>query len=513
MVKNRLYNLVITIILVMCVSSCQKKNDYANVIPADANAIAAIHLQTIASKAGLNDNENKAALQKLTDALKSGMSTNSFEQLKKILKDSRQSGIDMSAPLYAFKAESFPYPTLVAKVNSQKKVAELFKTLEKEKICTALNETNGVQYTEIGEQMLFAFNGSVLLCISRDIIDSKEEIKEKVAKLLKQTEKSSIVSTSVFKEMQKNKGEVVMLLSPSSMLGEYAQQLNFGLPQDIDITGLWLIGNLSFEKGKIVMSYKNYTENENLKKLFKKQENSLMPTKSTYLNLFPKSTLAILNVGINGETIYNLLQENKEFRANISTTDDADLKALLSSLQNDLTIGVINASMEDVPTFLAYGNIKNRKAIDLLYNSKGDKATRNIIKLNQDQYLFQSESIRFFYSIKGDKICITNKESELKNLGESFNPSVNDFDFSTEMKGKDIAFVVNTEAILALPALKTLVQYGGPEYAAYYTLAQKTEYLELFSNKEKTDIILQLKDKNENALKQIVDFIKTFAGL
>ena len=58
-----------------------------------------------------------------------------------------------------------------------------------------------------------------------------------------------------------------------------------------------------------------------------------------------------------------------------------------------------------------------------------------------------------------------------------------------------------------------LTSYGGKEYAIYYALADKISYLDITGKNMKSNLTLQLKDKEVNALKQIVDFIKEFAGM
>ena len=48
---------------------------------------------------------------------------------------------------------------------------------------------------------------------------------------------------------------------------------------------------------------------------------------------------------------------------------------------------------------------------------------------------------------------------------------------------------------------------------SYYSLLGNISYLEAVGNEDKATVTLQLKNKNVNALKQIVDFIKQFAGM
>ena len=69
------------------------------------------------------------------------------------------------------------------------------------------------------------------------------------------------------------------------------------------------------------------------------------------------------------------------------------------------------------------------------------------------------------------------------------------------------------EAILDLPVVKMLVGFGGKEFKTYSDLASKVSYLSVSSEGETSETDLCLKDKDVNALKQIVDFAKQFAGM
>ena len=81
------------------------------------------------------------------------------------------------------------------------------------------------------------------------------------------------------------------------------------------------------------------------------------------------------------------------------------------------------------------------------------------------------------------------------------------------MKGKKVFMAINAEAILDLPVVKMLVGFGGKEFKTYSDLASKVSYLSVSSEGETSETDLCLKDKDVNALKQIVDFAKQFAGM
>ncbi|MDE6347851.1 MAG: DUF4836 family protein [Bacteroides sp.] len=517
MKKNLFFHFSVLAMLMVLISACSSpKSEYTNVIPSDASQVIAIRLKPLADKAGTKDKENKEALQKLTDALKSDMNAATFQQLEVILKDPAQSGVDINAPLYVFSAPSFPYTTMVAKVQNENDLQKLLEIAEKEQISSPITEADGYSFAQIGKKALLAFTPGTLMVINYTGTSQLEKVKEGIPTLLKQNGEACINSTAAFKKMLKQNGDIHMLISPSSLLSAYANPLNYGLSHSIDLKELKMLGNLSFEKGKIELKIENLTENAELKALFEKQMKSTCPIENTFLKYFPKSTLALFSIGVNGEEFYNALQENEQFRNDFSITKAAEIKDLFSAFQKDLTVGLINVTMNSNPSFLAYANVKNDAPLKALYEKKAELGLRrgeDIVKLNENEYVYKSRAINVFFGIRDKQMYATNDELLYKNVCKTVSPSVKETDFASDLKGKRTAFAINAEAVLDLPVVKMLVGFGGQEYSTYYSLLGNISYLEAVGNEDKATVTLQLKNKDVNALKQIVDFVKQFAGM
>ena len=444
------------------------------------------------------------------------MNAATFQQLEAVLKDPAKSGVDVNAPIFVFNAPSFPYTTMVAKVQSEDDLLKLLEVTEKEQIISHVAEADGYSFAQINKRALLAFTPTTLMMVNYTGTSQLEKVKEGIPALLKQTEENSINSNTAFKKMQKQNGDINMLITPSSLLSAYANPLNYGISKSIDLKDLKMLGSLSFEKGKIELKIDNYTENAELKALFEKQAKSTCPIENTFLKYFPKSTLALFSIGINGEEFYNVLQENEQFRNDFSITKAAEVKDLFSAFHNDLTIGLINVTMNSNPSFLAYASVKNDAPLKALYEKKSElglKRGEDIVKLNENEYVYKSRAINIFFGIRDKQMYATNDELLYKNVCKAVDPSVKETNFASGLKGKRTAFVINAEAVLDLPVVKMLAEFGGQEYSTYYSLLGNISYLEAVGNEDKATVTLQLKNKDVNALKQIVDFIKQFAGM
>ena len=488
MVKKMISRLSVLAVLIVFLAACSKTSEYTNVIPADASVVASINLKSLASKAGLDDKENEAAKQKILEALKSGMNAATFQQLEKIMKNPSESGIDVESPVYVFSSSSFPYPTIVGKVSNEDNLHASLDVMAKEQICQPVSEADGYSFTTTNGDLLVFNNLTVM------IIDVN----------------------GAFQKMEKQKNDINFFASMTAIPSNYRNQVSMGLPAEVKPEDITLVGGLNFEKGKIALKTENYTENDAVKALLKKQMESFGKANNTFVKYFPASTLMFCNIGVKGEGLYNLLSENKEFRNTVSIAKADEVKELFSSFNGDVSGGLINFTMSSAPTFMVYADVKNGNALETLYKNKqslGLKRGEDILELGKDEYVYKTKSMNIFYGIKDKQMYATNDELLYKNVGKAVDKSIKDTPYASDMKGKTVFMAINAEAILDLPVVKMITGFGGKEVKTYLELANKVSYLSISSEGETSEIDLCLKDKDVNALKQIVDFAKQFAGI
>ena len=515
MAKKMISRLSVLTVLIVFLTACSRTSEYTNVIPADASVVASINLKPLASKAGLNDKENETAKQKVLEALKSGMNAATFQQLEKVMKNPSESGIDIESPFYVFSSSSFPYPTVVGKVSNEDNLHASLDMMAKEQICQPISEADGYSFTTMTGSLL-AFNSSTVLVVNVSGTTQTEKAKEAITNLLKQTADNSIVKSGAFQKMEKQKSDINFLASMEAIPATYRNQISMGLPTEVKTEDITLVGGLNFEKGKIALKTENYTENEAVKALIKKQMESFGKANNTFVKYFPSSTLMFFNVGVKGEGLYNLLSENKEFRHTVSIAKADEVKELFGSFNGDISAGLINVTMNSAPTFMMYADVKNGNALETIYKNKqslGMKRGEDIIQLGKDEYVYKTKGMNIFFGIKDKQMYATNDELLYKNVGKAADKSIKDAPYASDMKGKNIFVAINADAILDLPVVKMVAGFGGQEVKTYIELANKVSYLSMSSEGEISEIDLCLKDKDVNALKQIVDFAKQFAGM
>lgn len=94
------------------------------------------------------------------------MNAATFQQLEAVLKDPAKSGVDVNAPIYVFNAPSFPYTTMVAKVQSEDDLLKLLEVTEKEQIISHVAEADGYSFAQINKRALLAFTPTTLMMVN-----------------------------------------------------------------------------------------------------------------------------------------------------------------------------------------------------------------------------------------------------------------------------------------------------------------------------------------------------------
>ncbi|WP_321480965.1 DUF4836 family protein [uncultured Bacteroides sp.] len=495
MKRKNIYQSLMLLLLVAFLAACSKKTDYTNVIPADASAVAGVNLKSLATKSGLNDVENKEFKQKLTDAIKNGLSATAFKQMEKIIDNPIESGIDFSEPIYFFTARTLPFPALTMKVSDIEKVHATLEAMASEHVCQPTVKVDGYDFTTFADGTLCAYTKNTMLIVSSIPSSQVESVKKTLSALIKQDAEKSVVKNKGFIKMREQKGDLIFFASMRDLPSSYAKQIKFGLSEELDMSQLFILGDLNFEKGKISLKYETYTEDKELLVQLKKQEKAFGTLKGSLISHFPASSVAYMTVNTKGEDFYKLLSENKGFLNSFIGAERSEIKKLITHIDGEVAVAVTGVSLFGMPSFIAYAEINDEVAISAL--KKYAALSR------MPMYVGQS----------GKSVYITNDKNLMALAGKKQEESLKEATFASNIKGNAYYMVINAEALLKLPLIKSLSNFG-EEFGMYHNLASQISYMEFRGvSNGKGEVNLALQNKDKNALKQIVGFAKQFIGL
>lgn len=495
--------------LLLTVGACTQKSEYTNALPPDVESIVSLSPMNLADKAGLGGQENEVVLQKLKDALKKELPADNYQTVEKLLNNPAEAGLDLQSPWYLFTSPSLSKGALVTRVADEGNLQALLdKLAEENQIETEVYEN----YTLVQPNgALLAYNGSTLFVASTSNGQQATALKDSLNNWMQQDAARSFSVTPIFQKMEEQTGDIKAICSYASF-DSYLKMANAVLPQGIDYKNIRFITALSFEKGSVDLNMIPYTEDEQAKALMAKQAKALRAVKNTFIDYFPQSTLCLLNIGMDGAAYYDILMGSTAFGEQLSAKEAESIKKLFGMFQEDFTLGLVNVTLDKLPSVLAYATVKDAAPLKELANnpellkklSRGSK----IMELEADQYVLRDRLFNLFFGVRDGKFYATNDETLYKNILKKCDPSAAKTEYASAMKGKKACFVLNVQAVSQLPIVKMLAGFGGPKYASLFTAVENISYLKSESDGEKTFVSLQLKNRDDNALKQIADLGK-----
>ena len=504
------------ILLIVLTTGCSKKLEYTNVIPTDAYIVGSADLVALIEKSGLLT-ESGEAKQLILGVLEHGVSQDVYKQIEKILSSPRESGLDLEARIYMFTATNFVYPVWVCKVSNESKLTTTLNLLSKEKFCEPVSKGDGYSYVTFEGNKILAYNEFSAVAAAAVNASEMKNLEANISKLMKQTANNSIESVPAFNKLIKEHSDIEFMASLAAIPEIYSQQLksSTGKPH-LDLSDITALGKLDFEKGRVVLEFEYFTENQEIESLLKEQAQTTKTLNGEYLEYFPESVLAFASVGANGKAMYSLILDNKDLRNMMPAANSPVAKEIFDALDGDISIAVTDVSMNASSSFIAYADVSDTNILNVLYENKDSILTpgQEVIRINDNEFQFIMGGFKAYYGIKGNSLYATNDKKTLDNIFKEVKPSIVNAPYAKDIKGKNFFILVNIGEILELPMMKMLAGLGGQEYQMYYKLASKINYFEMSNTMENvSEMNLVLKDTETNSLKQIVDFARQFIGL
>ena len=497
--KIRLFNhLCAGLVAIVLAASCSSPVKYTNAIPAESTEIVSIDLQSLAVKAGVNDPQNAETLQKLSQTLTSGVSADAQKALETILKKPSESGIDFAQPVYIFHSSETKQQGFIAAVANADKLKDMLQATQSETQMADVAEKDGYSFS-YNDQAFVAFNASTLLVLPSADTPDIAQMHQNASNLLTQSTEQSINSQEAFRQMQETKGDIRVMMTSSSLFKLHPDPMLMAMADSMNLQNIKYVGGLSFEPGQVAVNVGYTSDDPKALELLEKQLKATRPIQNTFAPYFPQSTLLYFSLGLDGKELYTHLEENPQVKKSLSAENMELLKQLVSSFENDFT--------------LAYAETNNADLLNQLYEASKKQEGNDLTKLDNGDYMLTDKGLKVYMGMRGKQLIMTNDQTLYNNAGKESKPSLLENDFAKEVQGQRFATVINTEAIFGLPIVKLATGFLSPKYRAMVTAAENISYLRMSSEGKTGLFVLQLKDRETNALKQIVDQVKTLANL
>lgn len=547
MTKQVLTRLSLLLVVLLGFMACSPNTEYAKVIPSDASMVVSADLASLYKKGDLGSKENKEILERFKQEILSSSNMQDTVTLKKLLEDPSASGLDFEAPIYFFSSfADRPRGGFVIRVGSRSKASELLKKIAPRVEGQVETTEGGLEYLKTLDACIVLNDQSLLAYYMAG--DATSEVKTQALEFFSQPEDKQFIKTKKFAEMSKGSSDFSLFFNYDDFLKLYAQfmdsnnELEEQLARSTQETfkDLNLISRVNFEKGKISMATKMYTENAEMLEWLRLADDALQTPKGKFSKHVSKDAFMALTLGVKPSEEYVQKLMNLAVVKILSSELEGvglDLGAIYRGLSGDLTayFNTVNPADQSVD-FGLYAMLSEgttlAKNLDALAQYITTKNIENdsLDRVDPQYYEWSDGEVQKYRSrlpelkilgngeyLLGEGDATWETKISIKDNVLSIIPSkmigkaqpkedVTKASFGSELTKYKSYFVINLETILKHPIVGAAVAFLNP--TAQAALEELSAIVMYNTSATEAYSELRLKTSKENSLKLIVDMLR-----
>lgn len=496
------YGLAISIIF----SACGRPVEHSKYIPKEANYVLSINMPKIQEKAV--DWEylfNRDVLQLF-------INVKNTEAIKKNLKTS---GIEFGSPVYVFGQEfengEDDYFALSFKLKSESEFDNFLRQFPEQNL--RIRTFSGMRYVVIDEKTILGWMNRAALLIVRKKKANEDVLKNRMIKLRDLPEEYSLLKdkSTQFRILKQQNHDVAVWLN----LESYEEKLknmvsDFPLPLNFDMEQNYLTMSMDFEQGKINTSIQFYNQNNSFAHYGRLVKDEL--NQSLFNALDTKDRIALTGIALDMKGVKNLFYNlgGSIFEGQTQAYAGVNPGELLEMFTGDFVAYIknIQPTSDSTETFsLDYSMAMGIKKWDTFFSiTQKLKENQELVKVDSNTYFMPSQQLYWTYNASmlyitpskalKDTFIEGNKSSKL-NFGKK-NCWVLFTDLREETRQKLPQAFFGEDRFL-----EGMIKYTKTPFESISVSLQP-----LRNKKASAKVIIQLKDRKQNALETLAASLK-----
>ena len=470
---------VIAVVMTLALAACSGKKDYASVIPENASLVASVDLAQLLENCELSEADYDKLKSEMGKVLKDGMDAKQTAVIDRIMADPLESGVDFRKKAYLFAMPEAKEAGILFAVSDKGKLDALMDVMDE-----TLEEADGCRYmVPDGKSVLVYDDSALLLAVSS--VKTSEALQQEVLEWMS-GKGASYAATEEFGRLEAAEGEIAIVTSLDIMPQQYKMMGAMGLPQGVELKDIKNLVSLCFEKGELVADVEALYLADAVRNMAESQKKLYGGKVSDkFLAKFPADALLWTGFNMDGKELYTFLSSNPVIGPQLQNGGmPVDFGKILNAIDGEMAFGMWEEQGE--PLFSFYAEVNNDDFLS---------------ELDAFKFLFDKQHIRF--GIEDNVFCITNSREEEPEK------TLADAAWADEADGR-LAF-----GIMNIRSYATLMSVLSPGSAPVATaMADAFDYVMMYSDGyDRSRLVLVMKDKDTNVLKQWIDLAKKMNGL
>ena len=483
---------VIAVVMTLALAACSGKKDYANVIPENASLVASVDLAQLLENCELSEADYDKLKSEMGKVLKDGMDAKQTAVIDRIMADPLESGVDFRKRAYLFAMPEAKEAGILFAVSDKGKLDALMDVMDE-----TLEEADGCRYMVPDGKSVLVYDDSALL-LAASSVKTSEALQQEVLEWMS-GKGASYAATEEFRRLEAAEGEIAIVTSLDIMPQQYKMMGAMGLPQGVELKDIKNLVSLCFEKGELVADVEALYLADAVRNMAESQKKLYGGKVSDkFFGKFPADALLWAGFNMDGKELYTFLSSNPVIGPQLQNGGMlVDFGKILNGIDGEIAFGMWGGLQ--IPRFGLYAEVSNA---DFLQDFEGIKP------------LLDAQDIRF--GIEDNVFFITNSrtadaEETLKNAA-----------WADEAEGKLAFAAIDFKALASLlagfsslnPESLSPSMTGSILSAAVGPVMDAFDYLMMYSDGyDRSRLVLVMKDKDTNVLKQWIDLAKKMNGL
>lgn len=513
--KNLLSRLLLLFIVGATLFSCSRKNEHAERIPADAIFVASINLQNLVDKSGYTAEDAKILGAKFAEEAQSSLSPEQIKYFQKLIADPREAGLSLKAPVYVFSSPDISF-ALVAQVDSESKletfIRESFKTGGKE---VNISTQDGYHFVNLNNTGLLGYDNRSCIVTFGKATGRDVQLKH-LGEAMKRKGSESITKHSAYKEMEQEQGDLRMFYSLGGMMDMAMQgygALGASMAREIysfNIDSCYAINSIAFEAGKLTYAQRIHTENLKAKQSLEEIYKIAKPSSGEFIKYFPASSLAFLNIGLDGNKLLKLISGGSlGVILAMAEAEGVNFSTPIASLDGDITIGLMELHEDYVgATLMAKLNDEQPMVslLDYFYTQAVEQeggVNADFVKIDNQNYQTIIDKMTISFGVKDNIFYISSLPTE--QTWQEHKQNASEMPEGQLLGKSPSVLLVNIAQILKVDRIAS--ELAG-EPLIKHQVEKLVSLTSCYNDKNISSTELHFKDAKTNALKQLVDMIR-----
>ncbi|KGN85497.1 DUF4836 family protein [Porphyromonas sp. COT-290 OH860] len=513
--KNLLSRLLLLFIVGAALFSCSRKNEHAERIPADAIFVASINLQNLVDKSGYTAEDAKILGAKFAEEAQSSLSPEQIKYFQKLIADPREAGLSLKAPVYVFSSPDVSF-ALVVQVDSESKletfIRESFKTDGKE---VNISTQDGYHFVNLNNTGLLGYDNRSCIVTFGKATGRDVQLKH-LGEAMKRKGSESITKHSAYKEMEQEQGDLRMFYSLGGMMDMAMQgygALGASMAREIysfNIDSCYAINSIAFEAGKLTYAQRIHTENLKAKQSLEEIYKIAKPSSGEFIKYFPASSLAFLNIGLDGNKLLKLISGGSlGVILAMAEAEGVNFSTPIASLDGDITIGLMELHEDYVgATLMAKLNDEQPMVslLDYFYTQAVEQeggVNADFVKIDNQNYQTIIDKMTISFGVKDNIFYISSLPTE--QTWQEHKQNASEMPEGQLLGKSPSVLLVNIAQILKVDRIAS--ELAG-EPLIKHQVEKLVSLTSCYNDKNISSTELHFKDAKTNALKQLVDMIR-----